>query len=294
MINQTTDISGNLAASAQSLDKLRAQARQSPDQALKAAAQQFEAVFMNMMLKSMRDATPQDGMFDNEQTKMFTGMLDQQLVQNMSNRGVGLADMMVRQLSRSFGPDAAQMPQGAPGAIQANHGRAYGENLAVLEKSSPSLQTPLQQDFVRQLTPYAIQASRETGVPAQLILGQAALESGWGRREIRLPDGGNSYNLFGIKASGNWNGKVAEVMTTEYHDGVPSKQVERFRAYDSYAEAFRDYANLLRNNPRYAQVVQEGQGGAEAAYALQRAGYATDPDYADKLVRVMNRINVLG
>lgn len=294
MINQTTDISGNLAASAQSLDKLRAQARQSPDQALKAAAQQFEAVFMNMMLKSMRDATPQDGMFDNEQTKMFTGMLDQQLVQNMSSRGVGLADMMVRQLSRSVGTDAAQMPQGAPGAIQANHGRAYGENLAVLDKSSPSPQTPLQQDFVRQLTPYAIQASRETGVPAQLILGQAALESGWGRREIRLPDGGNSYNLFGIKASGNWNGKVAEVMTTEYHDGVPSKQVERFRAYDSYAEAFRDYANLLRNNPRYAQVVQEGQGGAEAAYALQRAGYATDPDYADKLVRVMNRINVLG
>lgn len=293
MINQTTDISGSLAASAQSLDKLRAQARQSPDQALKAAAQQFETVFMNMMLKSMRDATPQDGMFDSEQTKMFTGMLDQQLAQNMSSRGVGLADMMVRQLSRSFSPDAVQIPQGT----QANQGSvmpsAYSENMAISGKSSPSPQTPLQQDFVRQLTPYALQANRETGVPVQLMLGQAALESGWGRREIRMADGGNSYNLFGIKASGNWNGKVAEVMTTEYHDGVPSKQVEKFRAYDSYAEAFSDYANMLRSNPRYASVVQEGQGSAEAAYALQRAGYATDPNYADKLVKVMSRINAL-
>lgn len=294
MLNQTTDISGSLAASAQSLDKLRAQARQSPDQALKAAAQQFETVFMNMMLKSMRDATPQDGMFDNEQTKMFTGMLDQQLAQNMSSRGVGLADMMVRQLSRSFSPDAAQIPQGA----QAKHGSvmppAYSENLAIREKNNPSLQPSLQQDFVQQLTPYAVQASRETGVPVQLMLGQAALESGWGRREIRMADGGNSYNLFGIKASGNWNGKVAEVMTTEYHDGVPGKQVEKFRAYDSYAEAFKDYANLLRSNPRYASVVQEGQGSAEAAHALQRAGYATDPNYADKLVKVMSRISALG
>ena len=285
MINTTTaDISGSLAVSPQSLDKLRAQARQSPDQALKAAAQQFETVFMNMMLKSMRDATPQDGMFDNEQTKMFTGMLDQQLVQNMSSRSIGLADMMVKQLSKSFSPDAAQAPQGTPSALQAVHvssvPSAYNESF--------------QQNFVQQLTPYAVQASGETGVPAQLMLGQAALESGWGRREIRLPDGSNSYNLFGVKASGNWNGKVAEVMTTEYHDGIPSKQVEKFRAYSSYAEAFNDYAHLLSDNPRYAQVVQEGQGADAAAHALQRAGYATDPNYADKLVKVMNRINTLG
>src|SRR3989304_4028556 len=112
-----TDISGSLAANAQSLDKLRAQARQSPDQALKAAAQQFETVFMNMMLKSMREATPQDGMFDSEQTKMFTGMLDQQLAQNLSSRGIGLADIMAKQLSRSLGPGAASAsaPQGQSG-----------------------------------------------------------------------------------------------------------------------------------------------------------------------------------
>ena len=283
MINPT-DTSNSLAASAQSLDKLRAQARQSPDQALKAAAQQFETVFMNMMLKSMRDATPQDGMFDSEQTKMFTGMLDQQLAQNMSSRGVGLADAMVKQLSRSLGssapaalPEAPSVSQGARASAVPS---AYSESF--------------QQDFVQRLTPSALQASRETGVPAQLMLGQAALETGWGRREIRLPDGGNSYNLFGIKAGGNWNGKVAEVMTTEYHNGVPSKQVEKFRAYDSYAEAFSDYAHLLRDNPRYAEVIQEGQSAPAAAQALQSAGYATDPNYADKLVKVMNRISTLG
>ena len=266
MIGQT-DISASLAAGAQSLDRLRAQAKQSPEQALKLAAQQFEAVFLNMMLKSMREATPQDGMFESEQTKMFTGMLDQQLAQSMSSRGVGLADIMIKQLGRSTSPDVAQpLPSGAGG---------------------------LQQDFVQRFTPLAMQASRVTGVPAHLMLGQAALESGWGRREIHLADGSNSYNLFGIKATGSWDGKVAEVMTTEYHGGVASKQVEKFRAYSSYAEAFQDYANLLNNNPRYAQVLRQGQGMPETARALQHAGYATDPNYADKLTGVIKRINTL-
>ncbi len=281
MINPT-DISGSLAASAQSLDKLRAQAKQAPDQALKAAAQQFETVFMNMMLKSMRDATPQDGMFDSEQTKMFTGMLDQQMAQNVSSRGVGLADAMVKQLSRSLTAPAA-LPD-VSSSSQAGHisavPSAYSENF--------------QQNFVQRLTPSALQASRETGVPAQLMLGQAALETGWGQHEIRLPDGSNSYNLFGIKASSAWGGKVAEVTTTEYHDGIPNKQVEKFRAYSSYAEAFSDYAHLLRDNPRYAGVIKEGRGAHAAAQALQSAGYATDPNYADKLVKVMNRISMLG
>ena len=297
MINPTEN-SGGLAASAQSLDKLRMQAKQSPDQALKAVAQQFETVFMNMMLKSMRDATPQDGMFDSEQTKMFTGMLDQQLAQNMSSRGVGLADAMVKQLSRTLTPGAATALPESSHTVHPSRAAAlpsaYGENFAHGAKNSPSPQTPLQQDFVRRLTPSALQASRETGMPAQLMLGQAALETGWGQREIRLPDGGNSYNLFGVKAGGNWSGKVAEVTTTEYHNGVPSKQVEKFRAYGSYAEAFSDYAHLLRDHPRYAGVIQQGQGVEVAAHALQSAGYATDPNYADKLVKVMNRISAIG
>jgi flagellar protein FlgJ len=120
------------------------------------------------------------------------------------------------------------------------------------------------------------------------------LESGWGKREIRMADGSNSYNLFGIKANVDWNGKVAEVMTTEYKNGIPSKQVEKFRAYSSYAEAFGDYADMLSNNPRYAAILQQGGDVARMAQALQKAGYATDPRYAEKLVSVMGKINPAG
>lgn len=273
------DISAKLALDTQSLERLRAQARHSPDQALKAAAQQFESVFLNMMLKSMREATPQDGMFDSEQTKMFTGMLDQQLAQNMASRGVGLADIMVRQLSTQVTAGAAGQGVGAQSSIGALPS-AYGVNA--------------QQGFVDRMLPFAMQASRASGVPPQLMLGQAALESGWGKREIRMADGGNSFNLFGIKASGGWDGKVAEVMTTEYRNGVAYKQVEKFRAYSSYAEAFQDYASLIGNNPRYAEVLQQGADVGRMAQAMQRAGYATDPNYADKLASVMSRIDLTG
>jgi len=214
--------------------------------------------------------------------------MDQQLAQNMSSRGVGLADIMYKQLSRSV--SAAVLPEKLPASSP-----IVAANMEKAASALPSAYSEnFQQGFVQRMTPHALQASRETGVPAPLMLGQAALESGWGRREIKLPDGGNSYNLFGIKATGNWHGKVAEVTTTEYQNGIAHKQVEKFRAYGSYAEAFNDYAHLLRDNPRYASVVREGQSAPAAAHALQRAGYATDPNYADKLVKVMNRINILG
>jgi len=298
MVNRL-DASKNLALDAQSLERLRAQAKQSPDQALKAAAQQFESVFLNMMLKSMREATPQDSMFDSEQTRMFTGMLDQQLAQGMASRGVGLADIMVRQLrgqaaaegSQKVGPQSSIAdPQSLMGALPP----AYSEmGLAGMGEFPPNSQNA-QQDFVNRMAPHAVQASQASGVPLQLMLGQAALESGWGKREIRMADGSNSFNLFGIKANADWNGKIAEVMTTEYKNGVPSKQVEKFRAYSSYAEAFKDYAELLGNNPRYADVLRLDGDAAGMARALQKAGYATDPKYADKLVSVMGRINLTG
>ena len=279
MVNRM-DPSAKLALDTQSLEQLRAQARHSPDQALKAAAQQFESVFLNMMLKSMREATPQEGMFDSEQTRMFTGMLDQQLAQNMASRGVGLADIMVRQL-RGQMAEAGESGQGigASSSIGALPS-AYSENA--------------QQDFVSRMLPYAVQASQTSGIPRQLMLGQAALESGWGKREIRMADGGNSFNLFGIKASGDWNGKVAEVMTTEYKNGVAHKQIEKFRAYSSYAEAFQDYADLISGNPRYAGVMQRRGNIPGMVQALQDAGYATDPQYAEKLARVMGQMALKG
>jgi flagellar protein FlgJ len=275
-----TDI-GSLAVDSQSLAKLRLQAKQTPDQALKAAAQQFESVFLNMMLKSMREATPQEGMFDSEQTKMFTGMLDQQLAQTMASRGVGLADVMVRQLNHAQ-PVGATTP-----SPQAN---ITTPAVTPTSNAIPSAyKADFQQSFVDKMRPYAERASLTTGISAHLIMGQAALESGWGKREIKMADGRDSHNLFGIKAGKDWNGKVAEVTTTEYHNGVASKQVERFRAYGSYTEAFQDYAKLLNDNPRYQRVL--GMGDAKGfAQGLQQAGYATDPHYEEKLVGVIGSV----
>jgi flagellar protein FlgJ len=293
-MNAMPNIGGGLAVEAQGLEALKRQARQSPDAALKQAAQQFESVFMNMMLRAMREATPQDGMFDSDQTRMFTGMLDQQLAQTMSARGVGLADVMVKQLSRGMAamPKAVETSgasvgaqQIAPPSIPAAAPKATAMPSAYSESA--------QQAFVQKLMPHALQASQTSGIPAHLMLGQAALESGWGRREIKMADGSNSHNLFGIKAGAGWNGKVAEVMTTEYVNGAPVKQVEKFRAYGSYAEAFQDYARMLGSNPRYAGVVQQTEA-AGFSMAMQRAGYATDPQYADKLARVIGKVSALG
>ena len=272
------------------LDKLRTQLKQEPDQALLKAAKQFEAVFMGMMLKSMRDATPQDGMFDNEQSKMFTSMLDQQFAQNVGgSRGIGLAEMMVKQLGRQAG--GAQVMQPSPGAVAVPFIPSAVQRPV---NAVPSAYTEnVQQDFVQRMLPHAKLASSETGLAAHQMIGQAALESGWGRREIRMADGSNSHNLFGIKAGPEWKGKVAEIITTEYHNGVASKPREKFRAYDSYADSFRDYARLMRENPRYAKVLEQAENVQGFARALQDAGYATDPRYADKLVQVIGKVNTL-
>jgi flagellar protein FlgJ len=284
------DNNAGFALDVKDVGKLRQAAQQNSPEALKATAKQFEALFMNMMLKSMREATPQDGMFDNQQTKMYTSMLDQQLSQNMASRGVGLADVLVRQLSNvvnnaqpaadgqaaqpfAYRPPSAQQPAGAAAAIDT--GRSSGSRPAHV------------QAFQNKLSSAAEEASRATGIPAKFMLGQAALESGWGRREIKGADGGTSHNVFGIKASGNWKGKVVEAVTTEYVGGVPRTKVEKFRAYDSYAEAFRDYAQLLSNNPRYQNVIASAQDAHGFAKGLQKAGYATDPNYADKLTRII-------
>ena len=121
------------------------------------------------------------------------------------------------------------------------------------------------------------------------MLGQAALESGWGRREIRTADGGTSHNLFGIKAGRNWTGPTVETLTTEYVNGTPRKVVEKFRAYASYADSFRDYAKLIGNNPRYAEAARSGGDAQVFANRVQAAGYATDPNYAGKLARVIHQ-----
>lgn len=309
-MNLPGSTANSLAVDSQSLDSLRLQAKQEPDKALKQAAKQFETVFMNMMLKAMRDATPQDGEFDSEQTKMFTSMLDQQLAQNMGSRGVGLADIMVRQLSKQtpVAPASVTPPPlsfhtlPVSDEVSAAVGNQVAPQKTVAPAASMTVKSSMpsaynenfQQDFVQRLLPHAEKASRVTGVPAHLMLGQAALESGWGRRAIRMADGSDSHNLFAIKAGASWKGKVAEVTTTEYHHGIASKSTEKFRAYDSYADAFTDYAKLLRDDKRYADVLTQGDDAYGFAQALQNSGYATDPQYAEKLVRVIGQTRSLG
>jgi flagellar protein FlgJ len=294
MINQP-DLSSKLALDSNGLNKLRVAAKESSPESIRETAKQFEAMFLNMMLKSMRDATPQESMFESDQTRTYTAMLDQQLSQSLASKGMGLADVLIRQLTKNAGAisPVSQMPEfGAP--EKADEMSAIPQ--ALIQKMAQSLaatgsrnQPEHAGNFQKRMMGYAQEASLASGIPAQFMVGQAALESGWGKHEIKYADGRPSHNLFGIKATGNWNGKVAETMTTEYINGEKVQRVEKFRAYDSYADAFKDFANLISKNPRYQAVMGNLQHPDGYAHAMQQAGYATDPNYADKLIKVIQR-----
>jgi flagellar protein FlgJ len=291
MISNPSDLTGKLAFDTKDLSGLKQSAKAGSPEALKGAATQFEAMFINMMMKSMRDATPQDGMLDNQQTKMFTSMLDQQMSQNMAKRGIGLADVLVRQLSTqnanaqalAIGGEGATMPAAMDAATMMKTPGAIAPSLL----GPGGSKAPHVRSFQEKLAAHANEAEQATGVPAKFMLGQAALETGWGKRVIHNRDGSTSHNLFGIKAGSGWKGKVATAVTTEYVNGHAHARVEKFRSYDSYADAFKDYANMLKSNPRYQKVLAHGGDAATFAHGLQRAGYATDPHYAAKLSKII-------
>ena len=279
------DNSKDLAMDVQALGRLRQSARQNSPLALKESARQFEALFLGTMVKSMRDASAPGELSSGSDSKLLTSMLDQQLSQCMAQRGIGLADFLLRQMTPAAAVVAPTAPAAAPGPAAAGEGAPA----APVPKAPPSSIRSTVQAFRAAMAAPAQAAARQTGLPASFILGQAALESGWGRRQIVAADGTPSFNLFGLKAGANWKGKVTEVATTEYRQGVAHRVLARFRAYDSYAQAFGDYANLLRKSPRYQQVLANGQTVAGFAQGMQQAGYATDPVYADKLTRVIRR-----
>ena len=273
-----------LAADTRSLDALRARAGSDPRGVAREAAKAFESLFMQEMMKSMRASTLGTGMFDNEGTKLGTELLDSQLATRMAGRPGSLSDVIARQLERQMGM--------APGPIPKPEQRANPEPepLRSPAKRAPEVRPPqtAAASFVRHHTAAAQDAEKRTGIPAEFMISQAALETGWGRREIRHADGSPSYNLFGIKAGGGWRGPVAEVWTTEFLNGKATRVKAQFRAYSSYAESFADYARLMRNSPRYEQVVARAGDATAFAQGLQRAGYATDPQYASKLGAVIN------
>ncbi|MEO6147487.1 MAG: rod-binding protein, partial [Sulfuriferula sp.] len=197
MINPT-EITGSIALDTQSVDALRQSAKQNTPEGLKTVAKQFEALFMNMMLKSMREASSQDGPFDNAQSRMYTSMLDQKLSQNLASRGIGLADVLIRQLSNTVTapPGANPAEQTAAPNQPVMPSSVAPSSVAPTVNKADSNQPAHVQAFQARLESHAEEASRTTGIPAKFMLGQAALESGWGRREIVAADGTPSHNLF--------------------------------------------------------------------------------------------------
>jgi peptidoglycan hydrolase FlgJ len=321
--NSNVDLSQRFALDVQGFDGMRAQAAASPQQGLKTVAKQFDAVFMQMMLKSMREATPQDSPLDSRDGAQFTSMLDEQLAQSMSQKGIGVANALLTQLSSNAGLKGdAGAPDALGGASSLGGARAFGggaddsPTLNALARAytnsaangslskgagysaesalTPSMHgngtSPSVNAFVGKMAESAQAASDATGIPARFIIGQAALESGWGKSEIKNPDGTPSHNVFGIKATKDWTGKTVTTVSTEYVHGRPRKVVEKFRAYDSYTEAMTDYGNLLRGNPRYASVCNNAHDAASFAHEMQRCGYATDPHYARKLLSIIKQM----
>jgi flagellar protein FlgJ len=285
-----------LAADVQSLGALKLEAGKSSPAAIRETAKQFESLFMRELLKSMREATMKSGMLDSPGGDLGTDLLDQQMAVQMSGRPGGLSDQIVLQLTRQMGgPQTGATPspesvghttkQSSPTAT-ARLPSSFGANPSINKTSrSP---TESQTQFVQQHSQVAAEVEKATGIPASFMLGQAGHETGWGKHEIKQKGGTPSNNLFGIKAGPGWTGKVAEVTTTEFIDGAPQKRVARFRAYDSYADSFKDYARMISESPRYAKA-REQTGSAQAfASGLQKAGYATDPEYANKLSRAIN------
>jgi flagellar protein FlgJ len=256
------------------LSQLRAAAARDPKLAVKEAAKQFESLFMQELMKSMRQATMSSGLLDNEGTQLGTEMLDTEFAGKMAGMKGGLADAIARQLERQMGI-AAEAATAKP-------------NVNRVSQTTP-LRAPVSaSEFVARHTEAARRAEASTGIPATFMVAQAAHETGWGRKDIRMADGSTSFNLFGIKATSDWKGPVARITTTEYVNGQPKKTVQAFRAYSSYEESFADYARLMKTSPRYRDVVAKADDAKQFAQGLQRAGYATDPAYADKLGRVIN------
>lgn len=324
LLNSTTPASQpNAYTDFGDLAVLRREARQTPDAALAKVAKQFESLFIKMMLGSMRQASQGDPLFDSHQSELYRDMFDNQIALDMAEgKGIGLAASLLRQLQRQIPhhgsqpasspsvvplpeaqataaaggrrgarPQADVMPAIAPGSsgktqpaippLEPSPASASGKKL------QPGFDGP--ESFVRRLWPEARRAAAELGVAPEVLLAQAALETGWGRAVLRHADGRSSHNLFNIKADARWAGARVNTMTLEYRDGLAQQEAASFRAYDSYAASFRDYVDFLQTQPRYATALQQTQDAGRFVQALQDAGYATDPDYASKIMNIMQR-----
>jgi flagellar protein FlgJ len=289
------------------LNALRHSANQDSQnqQTLRQVAGQFESLFVTMMLKSMRQASLGEGIFDSSQSKMYQDMTDQQLASDLSaGGGLGLQDVILRQLG---GQAAAgnKVTAGQAYSIDtvtirpAMGARVNARIIEQIIEAKPEQNTPVTdagevmqfgspQEFVEKLWPYAKAAADKIGVAPEVILSQAALETGWGKHVLQTADGDSSFNLFNIKADTSWNGEHTTINALEYRHGKAINEASKFRAYDSYQQSFDDYVQFLQTQPRYREALQHTDDAEAFVEHLHKAGYATDPHYADKIKRIMN------
>ena len=283
-----SDTSADIYTDFSGLQALRRAAAKNDPSAVRKVAQQFESMFTRMMLKSMRDTVGTDPLFGSDQEKMYQGMYDDQLALQLSKgRGLGLADMLVRQLQRLSGPAPAPAPKGSAATDPAT-----GAGGGIKDKPAlPAASASTQQSFIQGLWPQAQQAAEQLGVAPSNLLAQAALETNWGRSLPQDGSGHSSNNLFGIKASGGWDGASVQAVTTEMNGQSSTSELAPFRSYADATRSFQDYVSILRNNPRYAAALNTGTDARAFATGLQRGGYATDPDYARKVSAIANNIS---
>lgn len=261
------------------LSALRHQAKQAPRQALTEVARQFESLFLKMMMKSMREASFGDPLFGSNAANFYRDMHDDQIALDISrNNGIGLADTLVKQLSRHL-----------PASVTSQAPSTY---TGIAQQTGAPARFKDKHKFVESLWPLAQQAANKLGVEPKVLIAQAALETGWGKYIQRDASGRTTYNLFNIKAGADWQGRKVMVDTLEYSDGVASRQKAAFRSYDSYAESFRDYVNLLQNNSRYSTALANADDSAQFIRDIHMAGYATDPQYSDKVIRLMREDDI--
>ncbi len=285
----------------QGLNNLKAAAHQQTAAAKREAARQFEAVFIEMMLQSMRKATPRDSLFGDSQMRLYRGLYDHQIALDMAQgQGIGLRGMIEKALGIKPQETAPSVENPSPRALVRSHvapSPSPSDTTVATHRASPASEIPwppaTPQAFVKEVLPYAQSAAEKIGVSPQVLIAQAALESGWGKRVPTGADGQSSFNLFGIKAGPDWQGKVAIVPTVEYRDGVACREKARFRAYGSIQASFNDYARLITTQPRYRQALESADDAAAYLRRLQEAGYATDPRYAQKIGDVLRNSEVL-